>query len=364
MKHILLDLSSLLLLVFTLGNAARAEIAVTDMLGREVALAAPARRIFLPEGRHILTLGLVAPDPVSLVVGWGDDLKRYSPATWKQLTDADPRAADIPVISSQNHGDFPYEAVIAARPDLVIFTLYSPPPVGLERLDAAHIPYVFTDFFHKPLEKTVPSLRILGRLLGYEGRTESFISLYDTHMQRIADGLAGAKRPDVFFHLNPDGNECCYSSGPGNMSDFIGAAGGHNIGANKIPGPIGRLDPEYILTQRPAYYIAGGGSSVAVTGLKVGPSVDAETARRSLDRVLSNPYLLPLDAVKQERAHGIWLFFFDNPLFLVGVEEMAKIFHPDLFPDLEPQATLDQITREFLPFPLSGTFWIGVEPAR
>ncbi|MEJ2623559.1 MAG: ABC transporter substrate-binding protein [Pseudolabrys sp.] len=341
------------------AQADQAPITVTDMLGRTVTLRAPAKRIVLAESRHILTVGLIDKDPVSLVAAWGNDLKRYSPETFAALRKRFPKADAIPEVGGLSGGAFSMEAVIAAKPDLVIFTLYGPAPEGIKKLDAARIPYVFVDFFQKPLTKTVPSMRMLGKLLGREREAEAFVAYYESHMAGVASRLAKAEtKPAVFFHLNPDGKDCCFTSGPGNMSDFIAAAGGHNIGADKVPGAIGKLNLEYVLSRDPDFYLVGGGSTVALNGLKIGPSIPESDARDTLTKIMESPGVASLRAVRERRAGGIWLFFFDNPLFFVGVEEMAKMLHPAEFSDIDPDRTMAELNQRFLAFPLEGTFWV------
>jgi iron complex transport system substrate-binding protein len=337
-------------------------ITVTDMLGRNVTVRGPAKRIVLAESRHILTLALIDKNPVSRVVAWGNDLKRFSPATFDALRKRFPKAEAMPEVGGLTGGSFSMEAVIAAKPDLVIFTLYGPVPEGIKKLDDAGIPYVFVDFFQKPLEKTVPSMRMLGKLLGREQEAEAFVSYYERHMADVAARIGKAARPEVFFHLNPDGKDCCFSSGPGNMSDFIAAAGGHNIGADKIPGSIGKLNLEYVLSRDPDFYLVGGGSTVALNGLKIGPSVPGDEAESTMTKLMAAPGIASLRSVRERRAGGIWLFFFDNPLFFVGVEEMAKMLHPTAFADVDPDRTLAELNDRFLAFPLEGTFWVGGGP--
>lgn len=342
------------------AGAARAEpIVVTDMLDRRVTLPGPAQRVVLAEGRHVLTLALLDDDPVSLLAGWGNDLKRYSPETYEALRAAFPAVDAVPDVGGLGEGAFSMEAVIATRPDLVIFTLYGPPPDGIDKLDAAGIPYIFVDFFQEPLTKTVPSMRLLGTVLDRDQAAEDFIAVYEEHMDRLAARLETTEaRPDVLFHLNPNGKDCCFSSGPGNMSDFIAAAGGHNIGQDKIPGAIGRLNLEYILARQPAFYLAGGGSTVSLNGLRIGPGVSRQEARDTFRRVTQAPGLADMAAVQDGKAAGIWLFFFDNPLFFVGVEAIATMLHPELFADVDPARTMETLNERFLPFDLSGTFWI------
>lgn len=348
--------------VSVMRSAQAKPITVTDMLDRQVTLQKPAERIVLPEGRHVLTLALLGEEPVSRLVGWGTDLKRYAPAAYETVSEAFPFLAELPDVGGVNGNDISYETVIAANPDLVLFTLYGPPPSGLEKLDAAGIAYAFVDFFQEPLNKTVPSMRMLGELLGKEAEAEKFIDFYQEHMDGVSRRLEGiTNQPDVLFHLNPDGKSCCFSSGPGNMSDFIAAAGGHNIGADRIPGAIGQISLEYILSRDPDFYLAGGGSTVSANGLAIGSVVTPETSHETLARIVATPGLSSLSAIKNDRAAGIWLFFFDNPLFVVGVEAMGKMFHPEAFKDVYPARTMEVLNSDFYPFDLTGTFWISLE---
>lgn len=350
----LLTLFGMLCAVPSIG----ATITVTDMLQRKVTLPEPAKRIILSESRHIITLAMLEKDPISNIVGWGDDLQRYSPATWESIISTWPSARKIPVLGTMNTGTFSMEAAIAAKPDLVIFTLYGPMPQGLEALDAAHIPYIFVDFFRKPLTNTVPSLRLLGKVLGRDNQAEQIIAFWQQRADILKQRLAGVDTPPrVFFHINPGRGDCCVTSGSGSLNDFIAAAGGHNIGADKITAPAGKLNPEFIIASNPDFYLAGGGSTVSRDGLQIGTGISSSQASDSLQHILSAPELANLPAVKMGHVGGVWLFFFDSPLYLIGVEAMAKMLHPNLFEDLDPEETLHIVTSRWLSVPLEGTFW-------
>lgn len=341
---------------------AHATITVTDMLQRKVTMQGPAKRVIVAESRHILTLGLLEKNPFANLVGWGDDLQHYSPDTWKAIEQQYPESRKIPVLGTMNTGTFSMEATIAAKPDLVIFTLYGPPPQGLDKLDAAHIPYVFVDFFRHPLTNTVPSMRLLGTVLGKEAEADRFINFWQQHMDNVTQRLTKVTdKPVVFFHLNPGRGDCCFSSGPGNMSDFIAAAGGHNLGQDVLSTGIGKVNPEYVLSHHTDYYLMGGGSTATRDGLQVGPGATPELVEKSIKRLTSDPQVAQFQAVKDGHAGGIWLFFFDTPLYFIGVEEMAKMFHPTLFADVDPDATLHTLTHDYLSVPLQGTFWGSLE---
>ena len=50
-------------------------ITVIDVLGRQVTLKAPAKRVILTQARHMPVMALLTPDPVSLLAGWSDEFK-------------------------------------------------------------------------------------------------------------------------------------------------------------------------------------------------------------------------------------------------------------------------------------------------
>ncbi|MGR7997865.1 hypothetical protein [Xanthobacter sp. ZOL 2024] len=62
--------------------------------------------------------------------------------------------------------------------------------------------------------------------------------------------------------------------------------------------------------------------------------------------------------MRDGKAGGVWLFFFDNPLFFLGIEEIAKMLHPEQMADIDPAQTLAELNTRFLAFPLDGTFAI------
>ena len=61
-------------------------------------------------------------------------------------------------------------------------------------------------------------------------------------------------------------------------------------------------------------------------------------------------------AVEDGRTHGIW-FPLTGGLSIVALEVVAKWVLPDLYADIDPQATMDEINGRFLATPLRGSFW-------
>ena len=354
---------SAMLAALALALPARAEVAVTDIAGRQVVLERPAERVVLAEARHLAVLGLIHDDPVSLVAGWrmARGLDEPTLAAYRARF---PQIDAIRPVGSGNR-DLSVEAIIALEPDLVVLTpidLGDPgAEVSRQRIEQAGIPVVYVDFYSHPLTNSMPSLRILGTLTGAEARAEEFIEFYQTRLNRISDRLAAPAitRPRVFFHVHAAPQGCCSTAGTGVFNDFIRAAGGENIGAEAVQGIVGNVSLEYLLGADPDVYIATGGTHMAARGgLVLGSGVEAETTQDSFAALLAGRGISGLRAVEEGRAAGVWQMFNDSPIHISLIEFLAQSFHPELFADLDPDATQAELQERFSPVEVPGTWWV------
>lgn len=368
-------LRALTLALACLGSAASAApIQVTDILGRQVTLPAPAHRIVLAQARHFQVLSLLAPDPAALLAGWSDELRTSFAPDYQAAQQRFPSLAQVPVVGRHTPDSFSVERTLALRPDLVVMTASfaglapgqpasESPLVG--RLEAAGVPVIVIDFFLQPMAHTVPSLRALGQAIGQPERTEAVIAFYQQHMRTIAERLADLpadQRPPVFVHAHAGTTDCCSSPGTGTFNEMIAYAGGHNIGADVLKSATGRLNFEYINARAPQVYVATGTGSQTGAGLAIGAGVRATDARASLERLIAANRLGALPAVRSGNSHGIWHAFNDSPLHVVFIEALAHWIHPDRFADVDPAETLREINARFLAVPLAGTYLVDLQP--
>ncbi len=347
--------------------SARAEpVTVTDLLGRSVTLPGPAKRIVLAQGRQLNALGLLHPDPIGLLAGWGTDHRRQNPDAYARYLAKFPAIESVPTVGDGGTQDgFSFEKAVSLSPDLVILSLsLAGTRRGgqgdlVERFEAAGIKVAVVDFYLQPMRDTLPSLRILGKLVGRQEQAEAYIRFYEERRRLIEERLRGAERPSVFMHAHAGGFDCCQTPGKGTFDDFISAAGGRNIAAAILPGATGQISLEQLLAADPAIYVATGGTHLAkLNGLVLGLGVPRETAAQSFAALLGKPGIAALAAVRNRRAYGLWHLFNDTPLHIVAIERLATWFHPERFADVDPQATLDEISRRFSAIPLDGTLWI------
>ncbi len=348
------------------SSASRAQgIRITDVSGRVVTVPRSPERILIDDGRYLVALSLISPDPARLLAGWPHDVQRIGARTWAAYRTRFPRLDSLPRTPS-SAGAFSVEQALAVRPDVAVLSLgRGPTPEQLAQLDAAGVPVVFIDFFSHPLRNMERSLRILGRLTGNESRAAEFIAFRQAHIDVITRRLEanpGAGRPDVFIEAHAGmSQDCCNSPGKGNIGDYVSLVGGHNIGADVLPGASGRVNIEYVIARDPAIYIATGGPHLEKSGgLVLGRGYSSATARTSLAAAARRPGIELLSAVSRGDVHGLSHQLLNSPLDILAVEALAKWIHPRLFHDLDPSRTLATIDSKFLAVPLGGTYWIDL----
>lgn len=345
---------------------AQGQIALKDVTGREVTLAAPAKRLLIDDGRFLIALALIHRDPVSVLAAWPHDINRIGTRTYDAYRARFPAIVTLAKVAS-SAGAVSVEQVVAARPDLAVFSLGGQPsPEERARIEAAGIPVVVIDFFTHPLTHMEPSLLLLGAATGASAKAEEFLAFRRSHLDAVRDTLAGlseAERPRVFLEPHAAMTaDCCNSPGRGNVGDIIEAVGGTNIGAAVISRAFGKLNLEYVIAQDPQVYIATGGSHMEGTaGLLIGPEYSADKARETLARVVARPGFSGFAAVRAHRVHGLSHQMLNSPLDLFTVEILAKWIHPERFAALDVERTVAQVNERFLTVPVEGPNWISLD---
>jgi iron complex transport system substrate-binding protein len=206
-------------------------------------------------------------------------------------------------------------------------------------------------------------MRLLGQAIGREAEADGFADFVAQRYQLTTDRLKGiVERPEVLIDAHA-GTLCCAIPGAHNrITEMMRLAGGHSVGSDDVPGYDGRINAEFVLGVDPRVYVGTGGPHLAAQGgLVVGGGVDAADARASLEAVTGRNLLGQLSAVREGRAFGVSHQLLISALSVLVFECFAKWSHPELFADLDPARTLDEINSRFMAVPLEGTFWIGLD---
>ena len=357
---------------------ARAEtITVTDIVGRTVEVQAPVRRIILGEGRQMyFVAALDREDPFKRVVGWRDDLGKADPDSYKAYLARYPQIATIPTFGGMKEGSFDVEQAISLKPDVLFLNIEakiaSDEAKLVEKLASVGIPVVYVDFREKPFEHTEPSMRLIGKLFGKERIAEDFITFRAGEIAKVTERLAKSpalKQPLVMMErAGGYSDDCCMSFGDENFGRMVAIAGGRNLATPLIPGPFGTVNPEQVVAADPDVVIITGGNWEAyVPGGKwvgLGEGTDLALARRKLADLMRRPAFSQTSAVKTGRVHAIWHQFYNSPYQFVAIQQIAKWQHPELFKDLDPDATMKTLHERFLPLPYRPGLWVSLDTAK
>ncbi|WNL42667.1 ABC transporter substrate-binding protein [Halomonas sp. PAMB 3264] len=347
-------------------------IEVVDIAGRSVSLEGPAERVILGEGRQIYLLGLLEPEaPFTHVVGWREDFSQADPDNYARYAERFPEMTDIPTFGGFKDGTFDVEQAASLSPDVVFMNLEAKAATedaGYDdKLAQLDIPIVYVDFREDPVAHTIPSMRLIGQIMGDDAAAEAFIDFAEEQLARVTDVIdeADPARPSVFIdRAGGYSDECCMSFGPGNFGEYVELAGGSNIADGIIPGSFGTLNPEQIIAASPEHVVVTGGNWDAyVPGgawVGMGPGADMDAARDKLEALTERTAMTGVQAVADGNVHAIWHQFYNSPYYFVAIQQLAKWLHPELFEDLDPEATMEELHERFLPIDYEPGYWMSL----
>ncbi len=280
---------------------------IVDDYGRTVVL--PARP------QRIVTLAPSATEMI-FAVGAGDRLVGRD-----ELSDYPPEAKNVPSIG----GTYPTintEAIVAMRPDLILAPgVISPEQVkALEDLKLV----VFHQRTPKDIEEIFQQILTVGQLTGNVQQAEKVVADLRARLTAIEEKVRQAKdRPKVFYELDATDPSKPWTAGPGSFIDrLITRAGGQNIGAS-LTSEWGQISLEELIRQDPDLIILGTANY-------------GETP----EKVRQRPGWNRLRAVREGRIYPIDadLISRPGPRIVDGLEALARIIHPELF----PQSAIEQ----------------------
>jgi iron complex transport system substrate-binding protein len=361
------------LLVSAVLPAMADPVVVKDVTGRDVEVNVPVKHVILGEGRQIYFLAaLDKEDPFQHVVGWRDDLPKADPESYAAYLEKYPDIAKLPTFGGMKDGTFDIEQAVALKPDVILMNIDAKTATEeagyIEKLAKVGIPLVYIDFREKPMENTEPSMRIMGTLMGKEKVAEDFIAFRADAIKKVTDTLEknNPAKPVVFVErAGGYSDDCCMSFGNENFGKMVELAGGTNMAKDIIPGTFGAVNPEQIIASNPDQVIVTGGMWEGyVPGgnwVGVGYGADVVEARRKLENLTKRPAFTGIKAVKDGNVHAIWHQFYNNPYQFVAIQQIAKWLHPDLFRDLDPEATFKELHARFLPLDYKPGYFVSLK---
>lgn len=284
----------------TATQAQPAPIKLTDGLGREIMLLTPAQRVvsLAPSNTEIL----FAINAGSLVVGRDE------------FSDYPGDAKNIPSIGGA-FTKYNNEAIVALKPDLVLAAEIntSDQVKALEDLGIT----VFMVSNPSTLEEMYTRLLTVAQLTGRTTEASALVETLKGRVEIIKKAVSGVTvQPKVFYELDSTTPNAPYTAGPGSFVDLlIQMAGGENVGSS-LSSAWAQISIEQLLILNPSLILLGD----AAYGITA-ESVKQRTGWESIDAV-KNDRIYPIDDNLVSRP---------GPRLVDGLEELAKLFHPELF---------------------------------
>ncbi len=304
-------LTVLLALVMTSCGAPRSEpiaapvatepsaaMTLTDGLGRSVVMNEPAKRVvsLAPSNTEIL----YAVGAAEQVIGRDE------------FSDYPEEAKALPSVGG-SMGEYSVETIVSLNPDLVLAAEINSPELVKQLEDLGLTVYYLKN--PTTLEEMYVNLEIVAQLTGEDPTklTDSLKARVDAVDEKIAPLSA---RPAVFYEIDATDAAKPYTYGPSTFGDLlIARAGGFNIG-NELTDPYPQISLEQIVVSNPSIILLGDSMW--------GMTAEAVTARPGWETI---------EAVKSDQIFPIDdnLISRPGPRLVDGLEQLAKLLHPDLF---------------------------------
>lgn len=273
---------------------------ITDGLGREISLAGPAQRVvsLAPSNTEIL-----------FAIGAGSQVVGRD-----EFADYPPEATSIQSVGG-SMGEYSSEAILALEPDLVLAAEINPPELVKQLEDLGLTVYYLKN--PTTLEEMYANLGIVGQLTGHDvtDLVESLkarVAAVDAKIKTVTD------KPVVFYEIDATDPTKPYTYGPGTFGDLlIARAGGVNLAtAAGIIDPYPQVSLEQVVATNPDVIVLGDSMwGVAPEAVEARPGWEGLAA-------VTGKQVYPFDDNLVSRP---------GPRLVDGLEQLAKLLHPELF---------------------------------
>lgn len=350
---------------------------IQDIAKQNIQFKQPIKRVILGNGNLAYAVAVINPkqQPFQSIIAWGDGFKVSDYTGYQAYRQRFPDLEKVPTFKDTDVSAVNLEKIISLRPDVVIFNLSSKSAIDgsnfPKSLAKLNIPIVYVDFSLDANQNTANSITILGQIFAQPQRARQFNQFRQQQIDRVTQKIqqipAQRKQPQVFIERAAGlYDECCLSYGNHNLGRMLHQLRAENIAERWIKG-YGMVHPEQLMTSHPDLIIMTGADwqfySPHGQWINLGPGIDVRKSRLSMKILTQRPTYKYLTAVKQQRVHALWHPFYDSPYQFIAMQQMAKWLYPDLFQDLQPEATFQNLHQQFLPIPYQSGYWFSMRPS-
>jgi iron complex transport system substrate-binding protein len=305
---------------------------ISDGSGMEVTIYRPIERAICTTPQQLETLRSIKV-PKEMIVGVPQDMERYSYLS---------EFADLPSIG--HFYEFDIETILTLEPDVVIVHPGPGPSGGfddlLSKLDDSGLT-VFRFRCNVP-ETYSEDVEKLGVIFEREAEADQFLDFYEgvlnTVEERVSE-IPEEERPKVYCEYD------VYKTAPSDVYPITMAGGSYIFTSS---GSVREVDPEAVIAENPDVIIR----LVSYDDFDAKAVGDDSRLKAARDELLNRTELQNVKAVQEGRVYAMaapfWTYLpYCSCRYFVGIEYMAKWFHPDLFEDIDPERTHQRYLSEF-----------------
>ncbi|MGO4832593.1 ABC transporter substrate-binding protein, partial [Rhizobiaceae sp. 2RAB30] len=165
----------------------------------------------------------------------------------------------------------------------------------------------------------------------------------------------------TYLEIQSTVDDCCWAAGNEIWGELLELAGGRTLPGVTQPW-FQKIQIEHLLSSAQDVYIASGGGWASGSRPPIGPGLDPVKGRHALRQLIGRTGFNQLASVRNRRVHGVWTGLITvPPLNILFLEIAAKWLHPDRCGEIDPEATLAAINRDFLAQPIDGPLWVSLQ---
>jgi len=213
------------------------------------------------------------------------------------------------------YGDLPAETILALEPDLVLTAeIISPETVtALQDLGLQvywqQNPATFEDLFE--------NIKDIAALTGNQDMVEAVVEDLEVRVAAVEEAVSDAETtPSVFYELDGTDPSNPWTAGSGTFIDYIMTMAGSANAASELQGDYAQMSAEALIAADPDFILLGD----ALYGTT--PESVMERAGWDAITAVQNGAVYPFNPD---------ILSVPGPRLVEGLEEMAKLLHPELF---------------------------------
>ena len=273
-----------------------------------------------------------------------------------------PELVDLPCVGSAGAPD--YEKIVELQPDLFFWYVRSAYDKSAHKLESLLPSTTIVRISCTTPDIYIEDVRKIGYILDRKDEAEEFIDFYEECLKQIdekVETISEDEKPRVFYTMPTYFPTRIYTfSRPFDVHQVIVGAGGINIAADIAgAGSYPTIDPEWVTVQNPEIII-GGNPRFGYN--RMGDTAEADMSAIR-DKIMLYPAWGHTAAVESGKVYLLdTTIVWQSAHHFIGTVYMAKLLHPDLFEDLDPQSMHQEYLDRFLGLDINMDEYVFVYP--